>query len=232
MPCASRFGGPGENFAGRLIRGVTTRVANWPSGLSFGPVSDPGGEPVRQRSQHPRLVEDDCARCHRDDAGGNDARRRLVHGIGKSQQAHARNVYLLAVIRTATRATSSSAPASGRSVVQQPLAELRKREPRQGTGSFGELAQADLQRLQASFDQSVGEQQHRRADGQVHHVIGARLARAEPEQQVRAAFEELDVSVGADQQAAADGPRSTSAAGAPLPGRRRAPERPPPLPSC
>ena len=38
MPWAKRFGGPGT-YLGAPSRGAATRVANWPTGLSVGPVS-------------------------------------------------------------------------------------------------------------------------------------------------------------------------------------------------
>jgi hypothetical protein len=44
MPCANRFGGPGT-YLGAPRRGAATRVANWPSGLSVGPVSTRAQKP-------------------------------------------------------------------------------------------------------------------------------------------------------------------------------------------
>ncbi len=100
------------------------------------------------------------------------------------------------VIRTATRATSSSAPASGRRS-HQLLAELRERQ----SGQAGRAASVSWRRpisrrLQATLDQAVGEEQHGGSGRQVHLVIGARRARAEPKQEISGGFQEPHAPVG------------------------------------
>ena len=59
---------------------------NWPSGLSFGPVSTRAQNPVRKRDQQPPRPRRQFDDREHDHSAGHESRRHLVDGIREREQ--------------------------------------------------------------------------------------------------------------------------------------------------
>src|SRR5690348_5586788 len=204
MPWARRFGAPGLNFAGRLIRGVTTRVANWPSGLSVGPVSTRAANPyVSGASSHGWSRTTALVAIVTTPPATTRAEVSLT-GSGKPSTPMLRTLSARWSIDGAAdpnRDPGHVVLGRGRPYGRnQLLAQLGKRQTGEIRRGVGEAPQADLQMLTATLDQAVGEEHHRRPGRQVHLVVGTRRCRTQAEKQVGWSLQEADGPVGLDQQ--------------------------------
>ena len=119
IPCANRLGGPGTYFGGRPRRGVTTRVANWPSGLERRARGDAGQKAVGDDQRDPRLAADDRDQTEDHDPRSYGSRRDLVDGIGKGKKLTRIHVFSLAP--SPARAKSARRPGPAK-VAMRPTA--------------------------------------------------------------------------------------------------------------
>ena len=87
MAWANRLGGPGTN-RGRPSRGAMTRVASWPSTLSFGPVSTRARKPSASTTISPCQPVIKVSDGQQRHPCGNGAGGLLIDRVGKADNCH------------------------------------------------------------------------------------------------------------------------------------------------